>query len=141
MKKNKLKSYTISAFLLLYIFIAIPNFGQDAAKVDSNHYKVVFENSEMRVLHIEYGPGEKSVMHHHPEGLAIFITDGDVKFTYPGGKTNTIKVKAGQVIWLSEETHLPQNMGNKKFELYQIEMKPTAPQPSEEVDNRHRPQG
>lgn len=120
----KRKEQNIFLVLILLIFAGSSAFGQDAAKVDSNHYKVVFENSQMRVLHISYGPGEKSVMHHHPEGLAIFLTDGNVKFTFPDGKSQNIQVKAGQVIWLNATTHLPQNTGTKRFELYQIEMKP-----------------
>lgn len=118
--------------ILLILIIVMLSVGsaiaQDAAKVDSNHYKVVFENSQMRVLHISYGPGEKSVMHSHPEGVAIFITDGKVKFTFPDGKTQTTTVKAGQVIWLPAQTHLPKNIGTKRFELYQIEMKPQPEQ-------------
>lgn len=123
MNKFNKKSYMLSIFMLLYLFRAVPSFSQDASKVDSNHYKVAFENSQMRVLHIAYGPGEKSVMHHHPEGLAIFLTDGNVKFTFPDGKNKNITVKKDQVIWLPEQSHLPQNIGDKNFELYQIEMK------------------
>jgi len=39
---------------------------QDAAKVDPKHYKVEFENSQVRILRIHYGPHEKSVMHSTP---------------------------------------------------------------------------
>ena len=46
---------------------------QDPAKVDPKHYKVEFENSRVRVLHIQYGPHEKSVMHRHPDAVAIFL--------------------------------------------------------------------
>ncbi|MEY2479165.1 MAG: hypothetical protein QOI04_92 [Verrucomicrobiota bacterium] len=34
---------------------------QDAAKVDAKHYTVAFENDQVRVLKVHYGPGEKSV--------------------------------------------------------------------------------
>ncbi len=42
----------------------------DPVKVDSKHYKIEFENDRVRVVRIKYGPGEKSVMHSHPESVA-----------------------------------------------------------------------
>ena len=60
---------------------------EDPVKVDPRHYKVEFENERVRVLRIKYGPGEKSVMHSHPEAIAVFLTDAHHKFTYPDGRT------------------------------------------------------
>ena len=40
--------------------------GPDPTSVDAAHYKVEFENDRVRILRITYGPGEESVMHHHP---------------------------------------------------------------------------
>ena len=48
---------------------------QDPVKVDPNHYKVEFENAQVRVLRIHYGAHEKSVMHYHPASVAVFLTD------------------------------------------------------------------
>jgi len=48
---------------------------QDPVKVDPNHYKVEFENAQVRVLRIHYGPREKSVMHYHPATVAVFLTE------------------------------------------------------------------
>ena len=115
----------ISIFTLLFAMILISgnSFAQDAAEVDPDHYKVEFENDEVRVLRITYGPGEKSVMHSHPEGVAVFLTDGDGKFTFPDGKIQDIKFKSGDVIWSPETSHQPENTGDKPYEVIQIEMK------------------
>jgi hypothetical protein len=37
----------------------------------------------VRVLRIHYGPHEKSVMHEHPNSVAVFLTDGQVKWKTP----------------------------------------------------------
>ena len=58
---------------------------QDPVKVDAKHYKVEFENEQVRVLRITYGPGEKSVMHEHPDAVAAFLTDSKCKFHLPDG--------------------------------------------------------
>ncbi len=108
---------------ITFLFLGGNSFAQDATKVDPKHYKVEFENDEVRVLRINYGPGEKSVMHSHAEGVVVFLSDGDVKFTVPDGTTQDSKVKAGQVIWSPETTHQPENTSDKPFEVIQIEMK------------------
>ncbi len=95
----------------------------DPTIIDAKHYKVVFENDQVRVLRISYGAGEKSVMHKHPEGIAVFLTDGKGKFNFPDGKTKEISWKAGQTIWLSATTHQPENLTNVPFELIQVELK------------------
>jgi quercetin dioxygenase-like cupin family protein len=113
----------VIAVLFAVILFAGSSFAQDATVVDADHYKVEFENDQVRVLRINYGPGEKSVMHSHPDGVVVFLTDGNVEFTFPDGKTQDIKVEAGQVIWSPESAHQPENTGNELFEVIQIEMK------------------
>jgi quercetin dioxygenase-like cupin family protein len=68
----------------------------DPVKVDPKHYKVEFENERVRVLRIKYGAGEKSVMHSHPESIAIFLTDAHGKFTYRTGRRRTSTRKPGR---------------------------------------------
>lgn len=97
--------------------------GQDAVKVDPKHYKVEFENDQVRVLRIQYGPGEKSVMHGHPNTVQVFLTDCHVKFTFPDGKTEERDAKAGQAMWESSTKHLPENVGDKPLELILVEVK------------------
>jgi hypothetical protein len=57
---------------------------QDAVKVDPKHYTVVSENDQVRILKVHYGPHEKSVMHSHPDTVAVFLTDANVQFTSDG---------------------------------------------------------
>jgi len=96
---------------------------QDAVKVDPKHYKVELENDQVRVLRINYGAGEKSVMHSHPASVAVFLTDGHVKFTLPDGTTKDATGKAGSVQWEAGGAHLPENVGDKPFELILVELK------------------
>jgi quercetin dioxygenase-like cupin family protein len=96
---------------------------QDPIKVDAKHYKVEFENDKVRVLRITYGPHEKSVMHHHPGSVAVFMTDGQTRFTTPDGKTQDVPAKAGSVQWSEAGDHLPENVGDKPFEVILVELK------------------
>ena len=96
---------------------------QDAVKVDSKHYTVEFENDEVRVLRIKYGPGEKSVMHRHPNSVAIFMTDATGKFNFPKGAPQDFNSKAGDVLWNAGTVHLPENTGDQPFEVILVELK------------------
>jgi len=97
---------------------------QDPVKVDPTHYKVEFENDTVRVLRIHYGPGEKSVMHSHPQAIAVFLTDHQNKMTYPDGKSEMMNGKAGEVQITPAGEHLPENVGDKPMELILVELKP-----------------
>lgn len=109
------------------IACAFRTYAQDPVKVDPKHYKVEFENDQVRVLHITYGPGEKSVMHDHPANVAVFLTDGKGTFTLPDGKTQDITWKAGDSQWDAGGKHLPENTGDKAFEVIVVELKGKEP--------------
>jgi quercetin dioxygenase-like cupin family protein len=125
-----MKRLTIAAVLVLAGVIAygVAAYAQaggkaDPVKVDPKHYKVEFENASVRVLRITYGPGEKSVMHYHPNAVAVYLTDATSKMTTPDGKSMDASVKAGGAAWTPAGSHLPQNVGTKPLELILVELK------------------
>jgi hypothetical protein len=82
--------------------------GQDPVHVDSGHYTIEMENEKVRVLRIKYGPHEKSVMHSHPSLVGVMLTDCNIRFTYPDGRTEDIAATAGQVVSFPPIDHLPE---------------------------------
>ena len=113
-------------FLILAVSLCLavlPALAQDPVKVDPKHYKVEFENDQVRVLRISFGPHEKSIMHEHPASVAVFLTDNHVKMTLPGGKSTEEHGKAGQATWGAAEKHQPENLSDKPFELILVELK------------------
>ncbi len=109
--------------VLIFGFFAESALAQDPTIVDSAHYKVEFENEQVRVVRITYGPGEKSVMHEHPDSVEVFLTDQN-KFAFPDGKTEELTAKAGETNWvLGVKQHLPENIGDEPLELILVEMK------------------
>ena len=120
MKKNPtFILFSISALLLSTGEIC----AQDAVKADPEHYKVEMENEFVRVLRITYGPGEKSVLHEHPKGVAIFLTDYNVQFTLPSGEEVPIAGNKGDVKWSDGDKHQPSNTGTTPLEVIQVELK------------------
>jgi quercetin dioxygenase-like cupin family protein len=111
---------------LLLLATAAPVFAQDPVKVDSKHYKLEFENDDVRVLRITYGPHEKSTMHEHPNAVAVFLTDAKGKFTLPDGSTQAPDMKKGTSMFTPAGKHLPENTGDQPFELLLVELKKPA---------------
>jgi hypothetical protein len=101
-----------------------PIFERDPVKLDAKHYKVELENDRVRVVRIKYGGNEGSVMHQHPPGIGVFLTDADFKFSYPDGRAEDIHAKAGQVLWFGEVwEHNPQNLSDAGAEVIYVELK------------------
>lgn len=101
---------------------------QDPAKVDPKHYQVLFEDDQIRVLRISYGPHEKSVMHEHPVGgCVIMLSAGQTRFHTPDGKFTDEALKAGDVNCTpagpGTEKHNPENMGSAAFSAVLVERK------------------
>ncbi len=118
-----MKTRLASCCAVLFFGVAAVAFAQDAAKVDPAHYKVEFENAKVRVLRFHYGPGEKSVMHSHPDTVAVFLTDGKIKFNFPDGKSQDAVGKAGQTQFTAAQVHNPENTGDAAMEGIVIELK------------------
>ena len=113
-------------FLLVMALVCLTGavaMGQDPVKVDPNHYKLVSENAEVRVLRFHYGPHEKSVMHVHPDLVVVYLTDMHVKMTMPDGKSQEQTGKAGEAQWTPAGTHLPENLSDKPIEGILVELK------------------
>jgi quercetin dioxygenase-like cupin family protein len=96
---------------------------QDAAKVDPKHYTLVSENDQVRILKVHYGPHEKSVMHSHPNSVAVFLTDSKVQFTDAAGKKTDMAAKAGDAQASPGGTHLPENVTDAGMDLILVELK------------------
>ena len=106
--------------------VASAALAQDAAKVDPQHCKVDFENAQVRVLHWKTGPHEKSPMHSHPAFVAIALTNGHERFTFPDGTTKEQVVKAGEATWSPAVTHASENLTDQPEEIIQVELKPAS---------------
>ena len=96
---------------------------KDPVQVDPKHYHLEFENDQVRVLRITYGPHELSVMHEHPASVVISLTDQDVKFSFPNGNSEERHLKAGQAVWHEAGSHLPENLSDKPLEAILVELK------------------
>jgi hypothetical protein len=94
----------------------------DAVTADPKHYSVSFENELVRLLRVQYGAGEKSVMHRHPASCAIFLTDQTFNFTLPDGTKEPASVPEDAMGCSDANVHMPENIA-ADAEFIMIEFK------------------
>ncbi len=97
--------------------------GPDPAKVASNVYNKIFENKLVRVFDVRFKPGEKAVMHWHPNHLAYVFDDGHLEITPPKGEVMKATAKSGDVMWMDSGHHEAFNPGKSDFHVLIVEFK------------------
>ena len=95
----------------------------DPVQLDPKHYSLEFENDRVKVLRAKYGPKEKSPMLRVPDMITVSLTDRDIKFTLPDGRTQRLFGKAGEVGWYDARRHQPENMSAQPYEGIHIMLK------------------
>jgi len=98
----------------------------DPAVVDSRHYSVIFENDVVRLLKINYEPGESSVLHRHPDSVVVILSGGTTRFTNPDGTTQDVELPTDSALYLPAAVHNSQNIGATRTEAVLVELKSTA---------------
>ncbi len=112
------------SFLIALLYLAASTaIAQDPVKVDPEHYKVEFENAQVRVLRIYHAPHDRAPLHEHPAGVVVWLTEGHEKLTLPDGKTQESHSEAGQVSWTAGARHAVENLSEKPFEVILVELK------------------
>ena len=96
----------------------------DPVAIDPAHYKVEFQNDQVRVLRVKIGAHQKTPMHEHPlNRVTVFLTDQSFRSKTPDGKIEPVDHKAGEVAWGTPLTHEEENVGDRAFEAVVIEVK------------------
>jgi beta-alanine degradation protein BauB len=114
------KLFWASVFVCLGSAFAL---GQDPTKVEPKHYRLDFENDRVQVVSVHYGPHEKSVLHDHPGGVVVILTEAHLRFTDENGKTREIFSKPGEARWYPPFKHKVENLGDTSYDAVYIGLK------------------
>ena len=118
-----MKVRTLVPTVSMVVLCSAAAIAQDALKADPAHYKVLFENASVRILKIDYAPGEKSKMHQHPDAIVVPMNDSKVRFTLADGKTEERDMAAGSAMYTPAVTHTPENIGKGPIDGILVEFK------------------
>jgi quercetin dioxygenase-like cupin family protein len=95
----------------------------DALKAAPESATLIMENERVRVLDVKFKPGQKTIMHSHPDHVVYVIKDGKFKITLPDGTSNEVNLKAGQAIWMKAGQHAVENLRKTEANNLIIELK------------------
>lgn len=99
---------------------------QDPTVVEPTHYKLAFENDQVQVVNVHYGPHETSKMHSHPGGVVVYITEGHLKFTDEKGNVKEVNAKPGESRFFPPFHHKVENLSDKPFDAVYVGLKTKA---------------
>jgi quercetin dioxygenase-like cupin family protein len=95
----------------------------DPVKLDPKHHLVPLENDRVRVLHTILEPHLKSPLHQHPHYVVVYLTELHTTQNLADGRTIDNPRKAGELGWREASQHVTENIGEKRAEEIQIELK------------------
>ena len=96
---------------------------QDPTKVEPKHYKLDFENEKVQVVTVHYGAHEKSVLHEHPGGVVVSLTEAHLRFTDESGKVREVYSKPGEARWYPPFKHRVENLGDTAYDAVYVGVK------------------
>jgi quercetin dioxygenase-like cupin family protein len=96
----------------------------DPLTVDRKHYKLEFENAQVRVIRVKIEAHGTAPMHQHSlNRTTVFLTDQEFRVKDATGKVEMVKHKAGEAVWGTPITHTEENLSDHPFEAVSIEIK------------------
>ncbi len=94
----------------------------DATKVSPNLYKSSKDSLGLRVIEVEYKPGQTSGLHAHPDA-ALYVTQGSTaEFTEKDGSKRVVVMDKGMAIVVPSGTHTVKNTGKTTMKGILVEV-------------------
>lgn len=113
--------------LSILVAIAWPASSQqddDVLKVIPENYKLLFENTVVRVIEARVPPGTVEPPHRHMRGVSVCMTEYTIESRpVPNGDWVRSERKLGTVYWSEGSLHQLRNVGKTHSHTIRIELK------------------
>lgn len=99
----------------------------DVMTVAPEHYKVLVDNEDVRVVKNTLAPGDKDALHTHAAGWFFVDQGGTMKVVTADGTESTWAPATGESGWLEAEgLHTSENIGKAPMSFILVEVKSAA---------------
>ena len=96
----------------------------DVLKVIPENYRLLFENSWVRVIEARVPPGAEEKPHRHMRGVSVSMTEYTVESrVLPNGQWVRSDRKLGTVYWSESSFHVLRNVGTTTSHTIRVELK------------------
>jgi len=114
------------SFFAAMLFFILPAGlqAQDPVHTCPNVYKkVLLNNEQVRIIEIEFKPGDVADWHTHPNHTAYALTEAKLEIAEKGKAPVVAELKAGEVIYIPAITHKAKNIGSNTVRMIVTEIK------------------
>jgi beta-alanine degradation protein BauB len=94
----------------------------DPVTTNPQHYRVVFENDQVRVLDYTDRPGDRTTPHAHPDSV-MYTLSAFRRRLRQGDVSRDVAMTAGGTHWLPAQTHFGENTGDTDTHVLFVELK------------------
>jgi quercetin dioxygenase-like cupin family protein len=101
--------------------------GMDAVTVAPNFYKAVADTLGIRMVEVNYAPGDSSAMHWHPDYVIYAAQGGKVTFYAKDGSSNEVTLPTGAILIHPAEWHAAKNTGTNPIKVILVEVNRSGP--------------
>ncbi len=117
----------LGALIVTAVSFADQSHAQDAVAVSPDIYTVLFESDEIRVLELEYEPGERDAMHSHPKYTIVTKEGGTLRIHTESGDPRDVTMQVDQPRLLDPvKAHWAENVGDTTVRVIAVEFKGLA---------------
>ena len=94
----------------------------DATKVASKFYKLDKDSLNIRMISVDYKPGDVSALHSHPDLVMYVLSPAKAEFTEKDGTKRQMTVEKGMIAVAPADTHSVKNIGNTHIKVLLVEV-------------------
>jgi quercetin dioxygenase-like cupin family protein len=94
----------------------------DATKVAPKLYKLAKDSLNMRIVMVDYKPGEVSALHSHPDLAMYVISPSKAEFTEKDGSKRVLTLDKGGVFVIPADAHSVKNIGTTHAKVVLVEV-------------------
>lgn len=85
---------------------------------------VELDNDRVTVVRYLFAPHASVPMHDAPDLVAVWLTDSQLKLTFPDGTSRVESHKPGDIAWLPAQQHAGENLADTPLEFIAVQLKP-----------------
>jgi quercetin dioxygenase-like cupin family protein len=94
----------------------------DATKVASKFYKLEKDSLNIRIVSVDYKPGDVSALHSHPDLVMYVMSPAKAEFTGKDGSKRQMTLEKGMIAVVPADTHSVKNIGTTHAKVLLVEV-------------------
>lgn len=95
---------------------------KDAVKIAPDEYKMKSDSLGIRVIEVNYKPGQSAAMHGHPDNALYVVSGAKMEFTMKDGTKQTHDLTPGMILIQAGDEHSVKNVGKTTAKAYLVEV-------------------